>query len=262
MEAKLLSECGSEYVLSDKKGGYRVEIEPGEYLVVEVGCDVGRPTVSFRHPNIALSVPRVYNFKHYRWGGSKFWTSRAGISHYFVIPRNVVKLLPEKGYSYVPAEINGVRVRFNVTGGSGFDAPGVWTDWLKTRTQISVGHKLADLKKIAAVAVRGTPMEPVKVEPMDSVSDYEWKKMVAEKMVKAKILKAVKEGKTPMVYLGSGCEYAGMTSGKTIELHPWKKRAVILDMGGHKVSVKHSQIDWYRTAKAFGVDEWGKKVAA
>ena len=263
MEAKLLSECGKEYVFPvEKDSGYRVEIEPGEYLVIEVGCDIGKSTAKFTHPNIALSVPKVYGFKHYRHGGSKFWTHRAGLSHYFVIPRSVVKLLPEKGYSYVPAEINGVRVSFNVTGGAGFDGPGIWTDWLKTHTQISVGHKLADLKRIAEVAVRGTSMEPIAVEPMNGVEDYGWKKMVAEKMIKAKILEAVKTGKAPVIYLNAGLDYSGMTNGKGIELHPWKKRAIILDMDCHRVSVKHNQIDWYRTAKVFGLDEFGRNIAA
>jgi hypothetical protein len=142
---------------------YHVEVDPGEYLVVEAGSLVGTPAARFTHPNVAARVNRVYEFKHYHGNGGKSWTSKAGVSFYLVIPRSCVFLLPEKGYSYIPAMINGVKVRFNVSGGT----VNGWTDWLHTHTQISVNHCLRDLKKLAEVAVRGTDLEPIGFKAKD-----------------------------------------------------------------------------------------------
>ena len=82
--------------------GYQVELPPGDHLIVVAGAHLGKPAYDFDHPNIAAKKSELFEFKHYRKGGSKFWTSKAGISFYFVIPKAQIELLPEKGYSYVP----------------------------------------------------------------------------------------------------------------------------------------------------------------
>lgn len=148
---------------------YHVEVDPGDYLVINAGSIVGSPAARFHHPNVAHTRRQVYEFKHYRGNGGKFWTCKAGISFYLVIPRSEVFLLLEKGYSWVPAEINGVKVKFNVSGGS----QNGWTDWLHTHTSISVGHGIRDLKKLAEVAVRGTDLEPIQFREKDSPEEVQ-----------------------------------------------------------------------------------------
>ncbi len=131
-EPKLLSECGARLVVDDTEGErYEIEIEPGDFLMVKAGATADKATAHFKHPNVAVTARTIHEFKHYRRNGSKFWTARAGVDHYFVIPRTAIKMLPKKGYSFIPAEINGVRVSFNVSGGG--DGR-VWTDYLRTRT--------------------------------------------------------------------------------------------------------------------------------
>ena len=255
-EAKMLSECGGKYFPDPTDPKYWVEIEPGDYLFVEMGFVVGKAGARFKHPNIAKTVRRVYGFKHYLRSGAKRWTHAPGVSHYFIIPKSAIKLLPEKGYSYIPAEINGIKIVFNVSGGGGGD----WTDYLRTQTQISVNHPKAALKKIAEVALPpgSCPFEIPEIKPTEGTEDYDWKVMVARKMVRPKIIKLVKEGKTPTVYLRAGCDYMGETNGKADEIHSWKHDVLVLSMGGYRVNAKGSQIDWYRTACANGMDEWGK----
>jgi len=276
-EPKRLSECGTEYVIEqaipDKQDKYRVEIEQGDFLVIEAGAVVGKAAAGFKHPNVAATVKRVYNFRTYFKSGAKKWYEKAGVSHYFVVPRSAVTLLPEKGYSYVKAEINGVKVSFNVSGGGG---GGEWTDYLRAHTQVSVNHPIRDLKKIAEVAVRGTPLEPIQVKPLEPQEEARWNQLAtkAKGDVKDEVVALIEAGKKPIVKMLEGYSYGGQTSGEGIEIDraykmrhtnaqktecEWKKngvvRAIILLVGGYQVRVKLSQIDWYATAQANGLDK-------
>lgn len=264
----LLSECG-ELVTLDKKDKYNIEIEPGNYLVISIGFTVGKPGARYTHPNIALTHKTVHDFKYYRKTGSKFWTSRAGINHILIVPRSQVKLLPEKGYSYIHAEINGAKVMFNVSGGGG----GGWTDYLNTFVTICVNHKLADLKKIAEVCVRNSPFEPLKAKPLTPEDEERWNSLSAKATpnIKEKIAKMIEEGKKPVIHFLGRLSYEGNTHGiatgvgrryKKIPQPPMEGyhsaykleptgalREIILDMGWNGVRAKISQIDWYKTAK-------------
>ena len=94
MTSKLLSECGTEFVV-DAADKYVVAIDPGDYLVIEVGAVVGKPGAKLQHPNIAATVKRLYNFRTYFKSGAKRWYTKAGMSHYFVVPRSAITILPE-----------------------------------------------------------------------------------------------------------------------------------------------------------------------
>jgi len=273
-EPKLLSECGSVLTVDGTAGEqYQIEIEPGDFLVVRAGAAVGKPSFRFTHPNVAASVKTIHEFKHYRHGGSKFWTAKAGMDFYFVIPRSAVKILPEKGYSYIPAEINGVKVRFNVAGGT----KNGWTDWLNTCTQISVNHKVRDLNKLAEVAVKDSPLGEINPKGLEPDREIEWKRLAARATqgLIEKIAKMVAEKKAPVVKLLPGFEDK---EGKAVEvirrvkrvnLPPspegfkrWRNeynagavKSLILGIDGHfcKVRVKVGQIDWAATAEANGI---------
>lgn len=274
MNGKLLSECGSLYVIDDtEKDRYQVEIEPGEYLLVEVGSLAGTAASKFSHPNIATTAKRVYEFRTYYASGHKRWHSRAGVSHWLVIPRTAVTLLPEKGYSYVKAEINGVKVQFNVSGGT----QDGWTDWLRTRTQVSVNHKLADIRKLCEVAVRSTPLEPVTPEPLEPGQEDRWNRLFAGATpdVKEAIAALAGEGKNPVVKMLPGYEYMGHDQGVVVSVHRRMKKVpeppkpgyskcwrceytgapkdFVVKVGVYHVRVKVGQVDWHATAQLNGL---------
>jgi len=272
MESKCLSECGKVFVI-DSEDKYQVEIEPGEYLLVEVGSMAGTAAAKLTHPNIATTAKRVYEFKWYRSNGSKHWTARAGVSHWLVIPRTAVTLIPEKGYSYVKAEINGVKVSFNVSGGGGEG----WTDYLGTRTQISVNHKLADIRKLCEVAVRGTPLEPVTPEPLEPGQEDRWNQLFAGATpdVKEAIAALAGEAKNPVVKMLPGYSHMGHDQGVVVSVHrrmkkipvppapgysaAWKceytgaPKDFVLKIGVYHVRVKVGQVDWHATAQLNGL---------
>jgi hypothetical protein len=279
-EKKLLSECGTELILDDGNGNphdsYRVCIERGDYLIVEVGSIVGKPASKFKSPSITLSVPCIYEFKHYRSGGGKFWTSKAGISHYFIIPRDKVYLLPKEGYSYIHAEINGVKVSFNVSGGGGGSQG--WCDYLNTHTQISVNHKLSDIKKIAEVAIHnndiGATINPRK---MDEQEVIRWQKMSDNasptlKKQKQLILDKLENGEKVKIILKDGYKQKEgigfkIHNRKTVQVNvsenSWRYeftgavKSILVEFDGmfNPCKVKVSQIDWVETCKALPLKE-------
>jgi len=123
----LLSDCSNSLVIDND---YSINIEPSENQIIIMGFDANKSASKFKHPNISATVKRIHEFKHYRKNGGKFWTSRAGVDHYLVIPRNQITILSEKGYSYIKTEINGVKVTLNVSGGTNGKG---WADYLNTR---------------------------------------------------------------------------------------------------------------------------------
>ena len=162
-EKKLLSNCGDCLVLDDSKDGqYQIKIQESEHFVIIFGGTAGHASFNFQHPNIAHYSKKIMEFKHYHPIRGKFWTNSAGIDMFFVIPSNKIYILPEKGYSYVQAEINGVKVSLNVSGGT----TNGWTDYLGNIVHACVNMKIKDLKKIAEVAERGTSLEPIKTKEL------------------------------------------------------------------------------------------------
>ena len=274
-EPKLLSECGHRLIVDDTEGDrYEIDIEPGDFLVVRAGATMDKATARFTHPNIVVTARTIHNFKHYRKNGSKFWTSRAGVDHCFVIPRTAIKLLPQKGYSWIPAEINGVKVAFNVSGGG--DGK-VWTDYLRAYTCISVNHRLKDMTKLAEVAVRNSPMEPIQVKPMDADQEAYWQRLAARvsKGLIEKVAKLVEDGKKPIVKLLPGYSIEQQTEGVLVSvgrrakkimlphgdecLKKWKVeytgavKELMIELSVCKGRVKVGQVDWAETAAANGI---------
>lgn len=215
-EKKLMSECGTCLVLNDgidtngkliQSEVYKVEFLEMKYLIVEVGAKVGSGLANLKHSNILTSVKRIYEFKHYRKNGGKYWTSSAGISHFVIVPTDKIYLLSEKGYSYVKAEINGVKVMFNVSGGGGSNG---WTDYVHSSTNISVGHKAKDIKKLLEVCVRDAEFETkFEIKQLEADQVEKWERMNEQasnlvKKQKEKIYNLIREKKPVTVILNDG----------------------------------------------------------
>ena len=129
---------------------YEVRLPPGDHLIIVAGAHLGESGYDFDHPNIAAKKSELFQFKHYRQGGSKFWIAKAGISFYFAIPKAQIELLPEKGYSYVPVLIQGRKCHLNVSGGTGDNG---WTDWVHQGVDIGCGWTIAALRSLATIAL-------------------------------------------------------------------------------------------------------------
>jgi len=134
---------------------YSIEIEKGPHFLIEFPVETRLPAAAFEHPNVARKVARILSYKY---DNPKRWVEKAGTCFYFAVPRRYITLYPVKGYSWPHGEINGAKVRFNCSGGTGGNG---WRDWLRIRTSVNTNYGVRTLRKVAEVAVRGTPFEPI-----------------------------------------------------------------------------------------------------
>lgn len=87
--------------------GYEIRLPPGDHLILVAGAYLGEAGYDFDHPGVAAKRSELFEFKHSCRNGRKFWTSKAGLNFYFVVPKAHIELLGEKGYSDVPVRIAG-----------------------------------------------------------------------------------------------------------------------------------------------------------
>lgn len=237
------------FEIEDRGHDCFVKIEAGDYLIVVAGSFFGSAGAKFSHSNIVAKQNRLHDFKHYRKSGSKFWTSRAGIDFYFVIPKSKIYLLNEAGYSYVKVQINGEKWSFNVSGGTG---DGCWTDWVRRETHVGCGCTQKSLRLLAEVALspeeckaRGITLD------MRDMTDREASGFVeraTESLIRNKLNVGHKivlsdctihDGKGPFEIESRGKNYTGRQLGKWIVIS-----------GGYRCRVSPKNIDWTETAKA------------
>ena len=267
VESVLLSECGKVIKVNDK---YTIEIPDGENLIVCAGFDIKKKLcTTFKHPNIAASEKKVFEFKHSRNNGSKFWTQKAGINHYFIIPKNQIRVFKYEGYSYVEGLIGDVRVTFNVSGGGSFG----WTDWMSYKAHISINHSLKDLKGlkgIASVAIPNTPENSLNIEPMTEFDLNWWNELAfkADSKIKEKIYELIEMGKCPRIILTGTSEKEGIgvevirarKKNKIDEVSSeWKYNGKVTGIlvklnEYHRANAKLSQINFLETAIVNGIE--------
>lgn len=268
-EAKSLNECETRLIIDDTKGEeYSITIAPVENIIVVMGFKSNHAGAKFTE-STAASIKSVHEFKHYRSSGSKFWTASAGVDKYFIIPKSQIKILPEKGYSYIPVEINGAKLKFNVSGGGGSEG---WTDWLGECVHTFVNTPVKTLKKVAAVALKDQVL-PLKDLEGDELR--RWNELAAKTGdTKAAIIDLIEGGKRPKIILAWKYSYHGQQEGEGVKTSrkyqrsaPDAEGTVRLEQTGAVKGIyisfgvdqydtartKLTQIDWLKTAEANNV---------
>ena len=230
------------------EAGYEVQLPHGDHLIIVAGAHLGEPAHYFDHPNIVAKRSKVFEFKHYRKGGSKFWTSKAGISFYFVIPKAQIELLPEKGYSYVPVLIHGLKCRLNVSGGTGNSG---WTDRVDQVVHVGCGWTLAALRSLAAIALSPNECQAQGITlEIKGVDDRERQGFV-ETAAAVVTRKSLQRGS--QVLLRKGWDHHGSQGPFEVQSRPHRKRYFVCQGVCMGVRVPYSAIDWGRTTEINGV---------
>jgi hypothetical protein len=219
---------------------YHVEVVPGDCLIVRAGASLGKAAAGFEHPNILKRADTVHWFKRQLPQGGKRWRSRAGRDFYFVIPKEFIAISEEPGYSYVKAQINGVQVTLNISGGT----QNGWTDWISQTVSISINHPIRDLLKFAAVALsleeaarRGIVPE---VEPLEEGD----RRIFDQAAAKVKLAGKIREG--GKIVLGEGYSH-GDEKELVVESVVPRRRLIIAKGALGRVRVGYAQIDWKAT---------------
>ncbi|MEI6166501.1 MAG: hypothetical protein WCS52_04845 [bacterium] len=239
-----LLECGARFDLTPD---YHICFEPDAHLVIDAGGWVDGGTARFNHPNLWHSRCRVYELKSYLQGGGKRWRARAGISHYFVVPKEHIKLYREQGYSYVRVLINGVAARLNVSGGGSEG----WTDYVGSAASISLCHSRGDLMKIAEVACSPVQIASLGLQlpgPLDADEHTRFIGLAAAAIVPGMLKAAHSRTGEAVIHLADGYSY-GLS--KELKVSAFKKRGRKLYC--HGVIATYSQVDWVRTAELNGI---------
>lgn len=222
----LMSEAGNLFQVEE---GYQVEICDGDYLVVRMGADYGSAAAEFKHNNVVARKCVVHEFK----------TARAGVDFFFVIPKSKIELIPEKGYSYVPVIIGGLKLHLNVSGGTGNG----WTDWVRQHVSTHCGCKIAHLKALASVALSPEQCQQQDISftlaEMDDRQVRHFQSIVAKKI-------DLNHGDKVVVY---DITYT------VIRRNTGRRGTLAQNLSARgednmTYKVKFSQIDWYKTALA------------
>lgn len=142
-----LSEVGERYEIDSE---YRVVFPNTNHLVLMAGALYPNNAIHFDHPNIAAKCNDIFETKSTWKSGRKKWFSHAGVAFYFVIPKTNIELIHEKGYSWVPVSINGMKLHLNVSGGT---IGGGWTDIVREFSCTSIDLNKKQLKTLAEAAL-------------------------------------------------------------------------------------------------------------
>jgi hypothetical protein len=230
---------------------YFVRLGQGKRIVLALGFFLEHPGARFQHPNIIRSENHVFDLKKHHKGGGKSWSEKAGVVHFMSFPDDEISLIPEKGYSYVPVEIAGVRIVLNTSGGGGKE----WVDWVGGSVHHALLNiSLADLRKIAAVSEIPTDEIRNLLQGNSSDSDREREEkrfdaMMLKKEAKKRVPELIDKGVKLELVL-SGCTVESVIPVRTVRTNG-RLSCIYATYGCENYRIRLKQIDWAGTLQRF-----------
>ena len=228
--------------------GYEVHFDPEDYLILKAGSKTDQPGSKFVHRNVVASCGRVFEFKHEARSGQKRWTTSCGVEFHLVVPKSRIELLHEKGYSYVPVIIGGLRTILNVSGGS--DGQGGWCDWVRRIADTQVGFPLRSLALLADQALTPEECRARGITFDLRLREIDQKRYTALATY-ARVRNLIQPGHK--IVLASGWDCSGSEGPFPVVSRPRNKRHFLCDYGWGKVQVKYEAVDWVVTATLNGL---------
>jgi len=237
-----LSEIETEHHL---KEDYTILLPRGDNLLLYAPVEYGGSAARFNHPNIIAIQRRILEYKHYRSNGSKFWTSKAGIYFYFLIPKSKIELTEVEGsYSYIHINIGGEDFTLSI---SGWTNGKMWTDIVGQGSSLCVIKSKRKLRILADNAI----IEPIdlNIREMDENEGQRYTALCAYHDAKKKLDIGDR-------ILLDGCSYNGCKGPFTISDRRKNKQHFLCSTGEtyHTLKVLYQHINWTETAKLNGVD--------
>jgi hypothetical protein len=237
---------------------YHIIIPASECLLVHVSAPILTVGASFAHDNILAKRSEVFEFKHYKRSGYKFWTSQSGVSYYVAIPMDRIELgeEPEKGLSDVPVIINGQKVRLNSSGGSvgGWGIEKGWVDYVHNGASVGVTKRKRYIQAMAAAGM--SPSECTRkgfhLEIEDMRPDQrKYFQTLCARIVVRPLLKA------GMQFMLGCCTFQGSKGPFVISediQRARRQRIAFVGEYGYATYARFVQVDWLETAKLNNIE--------
>ncbi|NLS97529.1 MAG: hypothetical protein GXX96_35770 [Planctomycetaceae bacterium] len=229
----------------DIEPDYHVDLPDTDQFVVVAGANYPAAATRYDHPNVAAMQDKVFHTRAYWPDGRKKWFQHAGRDFYFVIPRNKISLVFQKGYSYVPVVINGQTFRLSVTGGT-FNG---WTDFVGQKAHIGIDATVKVLNLLAEVAMppveikSGTLLE---IEALSQSDAAQFVELVAGHLCRSRL----QEGHR--LILHDGWSYDGSQGSFLVASKPKGRQFYIANNGHGAFRATYKAIDWTKTAAENG----------
>jgi hypothetical protein len=130
---------------------YSIVMQNAERRVIVVPAYADSNAGRWRHER-ALTRDQLLEFKQSTPDGGKYWTSAAGVEHAFVIPDELIHVLPEVTHSYPKLEVNGVTITASTSGGTSRGGKG-WSDFIGVTIGTLVIRDVDWLEALSSVAL-------------------------------------------------------------------------------------------------------------
>lgn len=219
--------------------GYHVELPDTDQFIIVAGANYPAAATRYDHPNLAARQDKVFYTRAYWPDGRKKWFQHAGRDFYFVIPRNKISLVFEKGYSYVPVVISGQTFRLSVTGGI-FDG---WTDFVRQKAHIGIDAAKKVLDLLAAVAMPPVEIKvPLELKVQSDRDVAAFIELVAGQLCRSRL----QEGHR--LVLCDGWTYDGSRGPFFVTSKPKGRQCYVATTGHRSFRATYKSIDWAKTA--------------
>jgi hypothetical protein len=179
--------------------------------------------------------------------GTKFWTSRLGRDFYFIVPKTEIKLIRDKGYSWVPVVVNGMKFSLNVSGGGAAQ----WVDSIRICCHTHCGWTKANLKKLAEVSWSPEQIREKEVPTFDLQLNIDvdyFRRLAALSVGRSKITDR------SIFYLDAFSTVDGSKGPFVVDARVKLRRShqsvYFYPGSGLRYRAKFSQIDWVKTCEA------------
>jgi hypothetical protein len=223
--------------------GYHVELPDTDQFIIVAGANYPAAATRYDHANVVAKQDKVFHTRAYWPSGRKKWFQHAGRDFYFVVSRNKIGLVFQKGYSYVPVVINGQTFRLSVTGGT-FNG---WTDFVGQKAHIGINATVKVLNLLAAVAVPLAEAKvPLELEQQSDSDAASFVELVAGQICRSRL----QEGHRLVLCDGWTCD--GSRGPFFVASKPKGRQSYVANNGNGSFRATYKAIDWTKTAAENG----------
>ena len=219
-------------------GKYCVTLEDKPFLLLRFPFTLDCAGSRLTHPNLIAKSTSKQEYKHYRTGGSKFWSARPGVDVYLAVDKRHIRLVAVEGGSYPKLRIGNTEITISVGGGG---SP--WTDYIRSTATVLTNVKVAVLQEVARMAM--TPQQAAEAGVVVPPQCCEDPRFLANALARMDAAKRLAPGHKVILQANFSFRDA-----RELAFVNWVNgQRMICSKDGTNVSVSLCRIDWVKTAE-------------